>query len=256
MKLLRGMFKLNTIDLDNHETKELILAFIKECPHLISVDVTRSPGGRGWHFTLWCSRSCELCRELYDDPIRYAKDRIRPSYTRNILFSQKYIDHYVPAESLNTTSLVEPTLTKDLNNVPLLETKDLNTDSKQPNNQRDDKMVRLKVRPTITEVEEGIHQATLSAIEKMDTSLGPALRWVFALADGTEVSGMTSTRTSTVSKLMRWYSALGGKIENGEIDTDSVIGRACQIRVVHRAGKFGGAKFPNVQDVLPLPIKK
>jgi len=256
LRWLRGMFKLNTIDLDNHETKELILAFIKECPYLITLDVTPSPGGRGWHFTLWCSRSCELCRELYDDPIRYAKDRIRPSYTRNILFFQKYVDHYVPAESLNTTSPTEPTLTKDLNNAPLLKTKDLNTDSKQPNNQRVKKMVRLKIKTTITEVEEGIHEAKLSTVERVETSVGPALRWVFVLADGTEVTGITSMRASPASKLVRWFTALGGKPENGEIDTDKITGRTCQVRIVHRAGKFGGARFANVADVLPLPIKK
>jgi len=240
-RLLEALrFKLNTIDLDDgNERLREVSAFAEKCPDLIFTSAQPSPGGRGWHFTLWCSKECEKCRELFDDRVRYSKDKMRPSYTRNILFTKK--EHTTLAENLNIVS-PEPT-------------KHLYTSLSLPSDRGT--MVRLKVKAPVTEVEEGIHEAVLRSVEKIETSVGPALRWIFALPDGTEVTGITSLRTSPASKLMRWFGALGGRPTNeNEINTDDVIGRACLVKVAHRMGKFGGAKFPNVTDVLPSPVKK
>jgi hypothetical protein len=69
--------KLNTIDLDF------------KCKYLKKVETKLSSSRKGVHITLWCKRNCELCRLIYDDLSRYSKDKNRPEYGKNVLFTKK-----------------------------------------------------------------------------------------------------------------------------------------------------------------------
>jgi len=214
--------KLNTIDVDDKDPENLrrISSAVEKCPRLVALEVKPS-SAKGYHLTLWCLKDCEECRKLYDDKVRYEMDQMRPVYCRDVLFSKKYLQ------------------TEDLNNSSL----------------KDKTMVKLKTRPALTtELEEGLYFAKLVSVEEIATTIGPALRWTFEV-DGQMVSGITSTSTSPASKLRRWFAALGGTVESGEIDTDTVLNRPCQVRITHRPGRFGGTRFPNVIDVLPPPAE-
>lgn len=81
--------KLNTIDIDNTSTKNLlrVLAKIKRCKFLDSVSV--EPSLNGFHVTLWCLKDCDLCRFVFDDQFRYMWDFERPEFSRNVLFDIK-----------------------------------------------------------------------------------------------------------------------------------------------------------------------
>jgi wyosine [tRNA(Phe)-imidazoG37] synthetase (radical SAM superfamily) len=71
------MKKLNTIDIDF------------KCRYLKKIQTKLSSSKKGVHITLWCSRNCEFCRLIYDDLNRYAKDKNRPEYGKNVLFTKK-----------------------------------------------------------------------------------------------------------------------------------------------------------------------
>jgi len=69
--------KHNTIDIDF------------KCRYLKKVQTKISPSKKGVHITLWCNKNCEFCRLIYDDLKRYAKDKNRPEYGKNVLFTKK-----------------------------------------------------------------------------------------------------------------------------------------------------------------------
>ena len=82
---------LNTIDLDYNEERRVgeILDKIVECSDLYSLRTEISSSTNGVHLILYCCRDCDLCRLVFDDPVRYAKDLQRPVYSRNVLFESK-----------------------------------------------------------------------------------------------------------------------------------------------------------------------
>jgi len=90
----RKNIKYNTLDIDDDLSGgklEKALNFIKKCPYVSEFTFSRSLGGKGWHVRLYCSRNCEKCRKLFDDPIRYRFDKARKEYSRNVLHIRRYL---------------------------------------------------------------------------------------------------------------------------------------------------------------------
>lgn len=90
--------KLQTIDYDfdaKHQRDKIslehVIAKIKAMP--CCEGITQKPSdSKGVHLILECTKvSCDMCRLLYDDPVRYAKDLKRPTYAANVLFQKKHI---------------------------------------------------------------------------------------------------------------------------------------------------------------------
>lgn len=87
-----------TIDLDMDSKKQVDIHVIariieKICmnPCLKDIIITES-NSKGFHAELICTKeNCELCRMVYDDQIRFAKDSMRPKYAQNVLFTKKGI---------------------------------------------------------------------------------------------------------------------------------------------------------------------
>lgn len=109
------------------------------------------------------------------------------------------------------------------------------------------------------ELEEGMYEAELKRIEKIDTQYGEQLRWVFDVYDEesdeyTEVSGITSQKFTSRSKGFAWFSALGGKVKDGKVNLNEIIGNRALVEIRYRKGR-GDIEFPNVTDVKPLPKK-
>jgi len=44
---------------------------------------------KGYHMELRCRGNCELCRLVFDDPVRYSRDLRRPVFSRDVLFDCK-----------------------------------------------------------------------------------------------------------------------------------------------------------------------
>lgn len=83
--------KQNTIDLD-FCTKNFVVMVIKkilrnECLEGLACKRSFS---KGYHITLWCSKSCDICRLVFDDETRFSLDQLRPEVTQNILFDDYY----------------------------------------------------------------------------------------------------------------------------------------------------------------------
>ena len=90
-----ALWKLKTIDIDTQDGV-LDMDFVHEAIVFISHcryarwTMRRSTHG-GVHIVIHCYSpvDCDLCRERYDDPVRYSKDKHRPVYGRNVLFEEK-----------------------------------------------------------------------------------------------------------------------------------------------------------------------
>lgn len=80
----------NTIDLDTNNKQIVMKVFLKIvcCPYLFNIE-QKSSLQKGWHFKLKCLINCDICRLVFDDPIRYAYDQFRKPYSRNVLFQEK-----------------------------------------------------------------------------------------------------------------------------------------------------------------------
>lgn len=87
------MSYMSSLDIDRDDGERLLKAerFILWCKYSRRFRVSRSPSGTGWHVRIYCIKRCEMCRKLFDDPIRYKADKKRPIYGRNILHREKYL---------------------------------------------------------------------------------------------------------------------------------------------------------------------
>lgn len=111
------------------------------------------------------------------------------------------------------------------------------------------------------DLEEGTYEAKLDRVELITTEYGKSLRWIFDVyvdeddVEAVEVSGMSSIKFTDKSKAYKWFSALGGKVKDGKIRLDDIIGNECLVEIKHRKGKDGETVFPNVVDVKP-PLRR
>jgi len=123
--------------------------------------------------------------------------------------------------------------------------------------------IKVKVEESkgFAEIEDGMYEAKLVEIE--ETTLpewGERWRWWFEVETEDEetvkVAGLTSRKFSDRSKAYKWFSALTGREpEIGEeVDLDEAVGNECLVEVKNKPGQ-GGAVFPNVVDVKPVPKK-
>ena len=111
-----------------------------------------------------------------------------------------------------------------------------------------------------SDVDAGTYEATLTAInEKMVPSKfnngedAPALEWVFALDNGDEVNGLTSTYTSPKSKAFAYLTALLGKsrvVAGAGFELDDLIGKRALVQVGINDGGW-----PRIENVMPVMAK-
>lgn len=94
------IIKRNTIDFDYYRRYGFdnalfnrMLEKIMWCKHLLYIGV--KPSLNGWHVTMLCDTDCDICRLVFDDPVRYAKDLMRPEYSRNVLFTRKEVKRWL-----------------------------------------------------------------------------------------------------------------------------------------------------------------
>lgn len=80
------MFK-STLDLDLVDKVFLNHALyrISKCKFLHLVHYRHT--FKGFHVILLCRRECDICRIVFDDQARFARDLLRPKHTRNVLFN-------------------------------------------------------------------------------------------------------------------------------------------------------------------------
>jgi len=80
----------NTLDLDfvDKETFVRIYAKILDYPNRI-YGLRRRDTWKGIHLEFFCENNCDLCRLVFDDPVRYARDLRRPVFSRDVLFDCK-----------------------------------------------------------------------------------------------------------------------------------------------------------------------
>ena len=72
-------------------------------------------------------------------------------------------------------------------------------------------------------VPQGIYHARVDKVEPHQSKFGEMVRWTFTIIDvtkpdvvNTAVSGLTSTKISSKSKLYTWLQAFGVLLEQGE----------------------------------------
>ena len=112
-----------------------------------------------------------------------------------------------------------------------------------------------------TQLEEGTYEAKLNRVELITTEYGKSLRWIFDVyvdedeEDTVEVSGVSSIKFTDKSKAYRWFTALGGKVRDGKVYIEDVIGNECLVEIKNRKGRDGDAVFSNVVDVKP-PLRR
>ncbi len=80
----------STLDLDFCSKEDLfrVLFKIAQCPSLLDFE-KRESFLKGYHVILWCSKSCDVCRLVFDHDSRFAKDCDREPRCRNVLFTVK-----------------------------------------------------------------------------------------------------------------------------------------------------------------------
>ena len=75
--------------LDSSEHKlEAVLDHVNNCEKCLSYEYRRSASGNGYHVRMSCS-GCDLCRWLFDQPIRCDIDHTRAGHMRNVLWDRK-----------------------------------------------------------------------------------------------------------------------------------------------------------------------
>jgi len=120
--------------------------------------------------------------------------------------------------------------------------------------------IKVKVEKSreFTEIDDGMYEAELVSVSTTDIpEWGERWRWSFRVVleedEIVEVSGLTTTKFSTMSKAYKWFSALAGREpEIGEeVDLDELVGKKALIEIKNvQRGEF---KISNVTDVKPLP---
>ncbi len=111
----------------------------------------------------------------------------------------------------------------------------------------------------LTPLPSGRYRLTVIKVHETSWSFGPALEWVFEVADGPysgcQVSGKMSQHNSTGphQKLGRWYHAITGRCPTvgEEIDTDQLIGKSCWAEITKCFSKQG--KPSNNVELIPEP---
>jgi len=81
-----------TLDLDfnDKETVNRILKKISLMPCCKELWIRYSASMNGYHVLIRCSKpDCDLCRLVFDSPIRYGADLKRPLHRRNVLWDRK-----------------------------------------------------------------------------------------------------------------------------------------------------------------------
>ena len=83
---------MNTIDLDfcDQERLEKICAKITRCAHLFYWGGITDTA-KGYHIRIGCTKDCDLCRMVFDDQTRYARDLERVASSRNVLHQRKWL---------------------------------------------------------------------------------------------------------------------------------------------------------------------
>lgn len=80
---------LNTLDLDFcgiDQLSEIVAKImLRKCHGPVAV----SDSNKGYHVAMYCEKRCDDCRLVFDDQERYARDRRRPWWSRNVLFDRK-----------------------------------------------------------------------------------------------------------------------------------------------------------------------
>src|SRR3990170_5092829 len=91
MKKMADYINYCTLDVDSTD-KELInriIAKIMKCEFIVDFNFEPSKQ-KGYHFRLYCSRKCDMCRLVFDDEIRFAFDQYRQQYSRDVLTQETY----------------------------------------------------------------------------------------------------------------------------------------------------------------------
>ena len=97
---------INTYDIDwvrlvsgylipSTKTIEDVLRHVMQCPFIQDLKYRDSASGNGYHVKVKCSREgCDLCRLVFDSPIRFDMDLTRDASTRDVLWDEKtYTKH-------------------------------------------------------------------------------------------------------------------------------------------------------------------
>jgi hypothetical protein len=94
--------KYNTIDLDfcSHEQFEKIYFKIQDCPFHGAVNFKDT--NKGYHIMMICTRDCDDCRFVFDDPNRYYIDFREPEAETNVLFNKIRLPTNAKASSSKT----------------------------------------------------------------------------------------------------------------------------------------------------------
>lgn len=81
---------MSTIDLDFCSKDEMLDIKLKILRLGCCRDVACSDTGKGYHLKLYCTDvQCDLCRLVFDDPVRFSADQLRPRHCRDVLFDVK-----------------------------------------------------------------------------------------------------------------------------------------------------------------------
>jgi hypothetical protein len=80
---------LNTLDLDfcGFELMLQVVNKVRTCRDHGPIVISDSL--KGYHLLFYCKVDCDDCRLVFDDPERFARDRRRPWWSRNVLFDRK-----------------------------------------------------------------------------------------------------------------------------------------------------------------------
>lgn len=80
---------LNTLDLDFCGREQMVTTIVKVAMCKDHGSIIVSDSLKGYHLLFYCSKDCDDCRLVFDDQERYARDRKRPWWSRNVLFDRK-----------------------------------------------------------------------------------------------------------------------------------------------------------------------
>jgi len=81
----------NTLDLDfvDKETLMKIILKIESMCQGARWGAKITDTLKGYHIEMFCLLDCDLCRMVFDDPVRYSRDLRRPVFSRDVLFNYK-----------------------------------------------------------------------------------------------------------------------------------------------------------------------
>jgi len=80
----------NGIVWSSDKVLEKVLSVVSGCSDNSMVSYRRSPSGNGFHVRLLCGVNCDLCRMVFDSPLRWGLDQLRPEVTQGVLWDEKW----------------------------------------------------------------------------------------------------------------------------------------------------------------------